>query len=153
MAGIFDKQLVLKKHDKGSIGLSLRKPYDGVKQDKSKDKMANRAIHMETVGEKGDEIKKGIKVILCSQAFKNLYIPEVRLIPPFDKFNQTQKIQERIRQCILIQEQFCSQVTLGDLELSNIDYPIESQKGATLWELILRIKNKDKLPLFIGVER
>ena len=90
----FDEQLVLKKHDKGATGLSLRKPYDGVKHDK-KDKLANRAIHMETVGEKGDAIKRDIKVILRSQAFKKLYIPEVRLIPPFGKFNQTQKIQEK----------------------------------------------------------
>ena len=91
----FNEQLVLKKHDKGSIGLSLRKPYDGVKQDKSKNKLAKRAIHMETVGEKWDAIKRDIKVILRSQALKKLYIPEVRLIPPFDKFNQNRRSRRK----------------------------------------------------------
>ena len=80
----FDEKLVHKKYNKGMIGLSLPKPYDGVKQDYSKDKMANWAIHMKTVGEKGGAVKRDIKAILRIPAFKKLYVPEVRLIPPFD---------------------------------------------------------------------
>ena len=53
----------------------------------------------------------------------------------------------------MIQEQFCAQVMVGDLELSNIDYPIKSQNGASLRELILRFKTKEMKPMFVGVER
>ena len=88
-----------------------------------------------------------------SAEFRKLYVPEVKLIPPYNKNNQTRSVQDKIMQCIMIQEQFCAQVMVGDLELSNIDYPIKSQNGATLRELILRFQTKEKKPMFVGVER
>ena len=48
-----------------------------------------RTIHVETIGTKGEMLKKEIKAILKSQSFKKNYIPEVKLIPPYNARNQT----------------------------------------------------------------
>ena len=151
----FDEELEKKRYPKGSIGLTLRKPLDGKfsKEKKASDISITRAVHVETIGTKGEMIKKEIKAILKSQTFKTHYIPEVKLIPPFNSRNQTRQIQLKIQQCILIQDQFCSQVTVGDLDLVSVDSKVSCQSNATLRELILQFKNKDDKFLFVGVER
>ena len=120
---------------------------------KKPNEVITRVIHVETIGTKGEMLKKEIKAILKSQSFKKNYIPEVKLIPPYNARNQTRQIQTKIQQCILIQDQFCSQVTVGDLDLPSVDNSVSSQGNATIRELILKFKNIDDKPLFIGVER
>ena len=53
----------------------------------------------------------------------------------------------------MIQDQFCSQVTVGELDLPSVDNRVSSQGNATIRELILKYKNTDDKPLFVGVER
>ena len=99
----FEEELEKKKYPKGSIGLTLRKPLDGrFSKEKKPNEVITRAIHVETIGTKGEMLKKDIKAILKSQSFKKNYIPEVKLIPPFNARNQTRQIQTKIQQCILI---------------------------------------------------
>ena len=47
------------------------------------------------MGEKGDAVKRDLKVILKSAEFRKLYVPEVKLIPPYNRNNQTRSVQEK----------------------------------------------------------
>ena len=96
---------------------------------------------METIGLKGEMLKKEIRAILESPCFKENYVPKVKLVPPYNSRNQTRQIQRKIQQCILIQGQFCSQVTAGDLDLATVETQVSSQDNSTLRELILEFKN------------
>lgn len=149
----FNEQLRTKGHEGDMAGLSIRKPLDGTKQKTQNNHKQTKAIHVETIGDHSDRVKLDIKTILKGTATKAVYHSELRLIPQYDYRQQTSHYNDKVKSCIMSNDQYMAQITMGDLDIENVSRMIACQGNATIRELILRIEHSSGSPLFIGVER
>ena len=136
------------------VGLSLRKPLDGSKttQTGSQHKQI-KAVHVETMGDLSDSVKRDLKLILKGTSIKKIYHSELRLVPPYDFRQQTTHYNNKVKSCIMSHDQYTAQVSTGDLDIENIDNELVYRNCATIRELILQIKHSNGTPIFLAVEK